>query len=323
MPRTARLDTPGTLHHIMVRGIEKRSIFEDDTDRMKFLDRLGALSEKTYTCLYAWVLIPNHIHMLIRSGPEGLPNFMRRLLTGYAITFNKRHKRSGHLFQNRYKSIVCEEDPYFLELVRYIHLNPIRAYIVSTTKELDRYQWSGHQALIGKPSSPWQNSAYVLSCFGKSETIARKAYRKFIGQGFDQGHRDDLTGGGLFRSLGGKHEVMQHRASREKVFTDQRVLGTGEFVRNLLGEKEKLKHTYLSPDEREVKIGYMISSLCEKEGITINELTGNCRAGSLPRIRSELAKAIATNLGESYAQIARILGVTTSAVSKMIGRERN
>jgi putative transposase len=323
MPRSARLDAPGTLHHVMVRGIEKRSIFEDAIDQRKFLERLGTLSEKTYTAIYAWVLIPNHIHMLLKSGAEGLPHFMRRLLTGYAIYFNKRHKRSGHLFQNRYKSIVCEEDPYFLELVRYIHVNPARAHLVSTIRELDRYPWSGHQALIGKPSSPWQDTAYVLSWFGNSEDKARKAYKKFIGQGFNRGHRDDLAGGGLFRSLGSEHGVIQKKAYHERVLTDQRVLGTGEFVKNLLNEKEKQKHTYLSPDEREEKIGYMISSICEKEGITINELTGGCRAGKLPRIRAELTWAIAKNLGVPYADIARILGVTTSAISKMIGRERS
>ena len=79
---------------------------------------------------------------------------MRRLMTGYAVTFNKRHKRSGHLFQNRYKSVVCEEDPYLLELIRYIHLNPLRARLVQDLKELDKYPWTGHSAILGRRKNP-------------------------------------------------------------------------------------------------------------------------------------------------------------------------
>ena len=113
MPRRARLDAPGTLHHVIVRGIEKRRIVNDVADRKNFVKRMGQLSADTKTSIYAWALMTNHAHILIRSGLGGLPNFMRRLLTGYASAYNRRHKRFGHLFQNRYKSIICEEDPYF------------------------------------------------------------------------------------------------------------------------------------------------------------------------------------------------------------------
>ena len=127
MPRGPRLDAPGTLHHIMVRGIERRRIFESDRDREDFLDRLGRVVQEGQARCFAWVLIPNHAHILLRTGPTPLPRMMRRLLTGYAVSFNLRRQRLGHLFQNRYRSIVCEEDPYLLELVRYIHLNAIRS----------------------------------------------------------------------------------------------------------------------------------------------------------------------------------------------------
>jgi len=150
MPRQARLDAPGLLQHIMARGIERREIFKDDQDRQSFLERLAVIFEKTQTQCYAWALIPNHFHLLLRTGQTPLSKVMRRLMTGYAVTFNKRHKRSGHLFQNRYKSIVCEKDPYLLELIRYIHLNPLRAGLVKDLKELDRYPWAGHSAILGK-----------------------------------------------------------------------------------------------------------------------------------------------------------------------------
>ena len=127
MPRRARLDAPGTLHHVIVRGIEKRKIVDDVDDRGDFVQRLGEMAAATQTAVYAWALMTNHAHLLLRSSEMGLSEFMRRLLTGYAISYNRRHRRWGYLFQNRYKSIVCDEDAYFRELVRYIHLNPLRS----------------------------------------------------------------------------------------------------------------------------------------------------------------------------------------------------
>ncbi len=143
MPRGARLDTPGTLHQVIVRGIERRNIVDDDQDRQNFVVRLGRVAAESHTAIYAWALMGNHAHVLMRSGPGGIAAFMRRILTGYAISYNRRHRRYGHLFQNRYKSIICEEEAYFTELVRYIHLNPLRAGIVDTLARLDRYPlWS-------------------------------------------------------------------------------------------------------------------------------------------------------------------------------------
>ena len=118
MPRQARLDAPDTLHHVMVRGLERRAIFRDDGDRADFVARLAALAQAGALTVYAWALLPNHFHLLLRTGARPLAGCMRSLLTGYAGAFNRRHKRTGHLFQNRYKSIVVEEEPYLLELQR-------------------------------------------------------------------------------------------------------------------------------------------------------------------------------------------------------------
>jgi putative transposase len=154
MPRKARLDAPGVLQHVMARGIERRKIFWDDKDRTSFLERFAVILEETQTQCYAWSLIPNHFHLLLRTGPTPLKKVMGRLMTGYAVTFNKRHNRSGHLFQNRYKSVICEEDPYLLELIRYIHLNPLRAGLVKDLKELDKYPWTGHNTILGRHKNP-------------------------------------------------------------------------------------------------------------------------------------------------------------------------
>ncbi len=132
MPRQARIDAPGALQHIIIRGIERKVIFKNDTDREDFIDRLGNLIEETETACYAWAFMTNHVHLLLRTGATSISTVMRRLLTGYAVSFNHRHRRYGHLFQNRYKSILCEKDPYLKQLVGYIHLNPFRAGMVET-----------------------------------------------------------------------------------------------------------------------------------------------------------------------------------------------
>ena len=109
MPRQARIDAPGALQHIIIRGIERKAIFKNGADRQDFIDRLGKLLHDTETACYAWALMTNHVHLLLRTGKTTISTTMRRLLTGYAVSFNRRHRRHGHLFQNRYKSILCEE----------------------------------------------------------------------------------------------------------------------------------------------------------------------------------------------------------------------
>ena len=225
--------------------IERRNIFRDNKDN--FIDRLSDLLPATQTTCYAWAFIPNHAHFLFRSGGE-ISTLMRRLLTGYAIYFNRRHRRHGQLFQNRYKSIICQEDMYFRELVRYIHLNPLRAKIVSDIKELNKYPYSGHTALagMGRKKHEWQDTEYVLSYFGKKVSASRKAYLSYVKKGIDQERRPELTGGGLVRSLGGWSMVKKLRLKgQDRIKGDERILGDSEFVTALLSEaKEKLERSY-------------------------------------------------------------------------------
>lgn len=181
MPRGPRLDAPGILHHVMVRGIGRAAIFIDDVDREDFLSRLDDLCANGAATVYAWCLMDNHLHMAIRAGGRPLATTMRRLLTGYAMGFNRRHDRVGHLFQNRYKSVVVEEDRYLLALVRYIHRNPLRAGLVATVEELATYPWSGHAALVGGPAPGFQELDFVLSSFGARVGAARRALCDFMG----------------------------------------------------------------------------------------------------------------------------------------------
>lgn len=152
--------------------------------------------------MYAWALMPSHFHLLVCTGTRPLSQSMKQLLTGYVVNFNRRHKRYGHLFQNRYKSIICEEDPYLLELTRYIHLNPLRGGLVQGLRDLRRYRWTGHAALLGVVDRAWQETATVLADFGPKRKRAVQRYEAFVREGIAQGRRPDLVGGGLIRSLG-------------------------------------------------------------------------------------------------------------------------
>ena len=189
MPRQPRLDAPDALHHVMVRGLERPVIFRDDRDRADFVARLAALAEGGAWTVYAWAVLPNHAHLLVRTGTRPLARSMRSLLTGYAGAFNRRHQRVGHLFQNRYKSVVVEEDPYLVELVRYLHLNPLRAQVVPDLRRLDRYPWTGHSALLGTVPRPWQATHAVLGHFGLRRR-AWHAYRAFVADGIPRGRRN-------------------------------------------------------------------------------------------------------------------------------------
>ena len=239
MLRKSRIDAPGAFHHIIGRGINRQEIFSDKMDYGNFLDRLGDILGETKISCHSWALMPNHFNMLLKTGDAPISTVMRRLLTGYAITYNRRHCRCGHLFQNRYKSILCQEDPYLLELVRYIHLNPLRAKLVSDYRALSRHPYSGHSVILGHRNNDWQDVDYILRLFGDKETIARRRYSEFVQKGIGQGKRPDLTGGGLLRSQGGWAAVKALRRSGAYQKGDERILGDGDFVGGVLSQAEE------------------------------------------------------------------------------------
>jgi REP element-mobilizing transposase RayT len=283
---------------------------------------MGDLAVETDTAIYAWALLDNHAHILLRSGPFGLPAFMRRLLTGYAVSFNLRHRRHGHLFQNRYKSIVCEEDPYFRELVRYIHLNPLRAGRVNNLTELERFPWCGHKGLMGKTKSEWQDHDYVLRWFGQKASEARRNYRRFVFDGVAQGRRPDLVGGGLVRSQGGWSAVKAMRRLGFMEKGDERILGSGEFVQTMTRQaEENVKHQFSSEEERREAFR-LIQTVCEQKQVSIKALRSGSRIREVSRVRSYLSEKLVNEFGFSLAETARQLGVSTAAIANSQRRKR-
>ena len=281
MPRQARLDAPETLHHVMVRGIERRPIFKDPPDRADFVARLAALAEAGALTVYAWALLPNHAHLLMRTGSRPLARSMRSLLTGYAGAFNRRHKRVGHLFQNRYKSIVVEAEPYLQELVRYLHLNPLRAQVVADLRTLDRYPWTGHSALLGTVPRAWQDTATILAQFGPSRGRARKAYRTFVADGIPHGRRPELQGGGLVRSLGGWHAVATLRRGREAYAADERILGSSAFVEALQQAAQAAAVPRRCPP-----LARLLAAVVATAGLAADALAGTGRGAQVAQARA-------------------------------------
>lgn len=186
----------------MARGPDRERIFRDPRDRDDLVRRLATLTTAGARSVYAWALLPNHFHLLVRTGARPLARTMWSLLTGYAEAFNRRRRRTGHLFQNRCKSVVVEEEPYFLELVRYLHLNPLRTGVVPDVRGLDRYRYSGHAPLLGTASYRWQDIGTALGRFGGNPRRARAKYQAFVVEGAGQGRRPELMGGGWSGALG-------------------------------------------------------------------------------------------------------------------------
>jgi putative transposase len=247
---------------------------------------------------------------------------MRRLLTGYAVTFNRRYRRCGRLFQNRYKSILCQEDTYLLELVRYIHLNPIRARMVKDLKSLDSYAHTGHSGIMEKRKNPWQDTDSVLQRFGKRQHTARKKYRDFVEKGVGRGRNPKMTGRGLLRSVGGWGVLKSMRRMKIHVKGDERILGDSHFVETVLSQaSEQMERQYRLKAE-----GWTLAKITER----VAEIFGIEKdqifvAGKHPKrvhTRSVSAYWAIRYLGLSATEVGKQLGLSKSAVSRAFERGR-
>ncbi len=317
MPRKTRIDAPGALHHIIIRGIERKKIFRSDYDRSDFVGRLAELVPETQTECFAWALIPNHAHLLFRTGSVPVSRLMSRLLTGYAGWFNKKYHRHGQLFQNRYKSILCQEDAYLKELVRYIHLNPLRAGIVEDLKELDKYSWCGHSSVMGKKKQPWQNVDYVYRLFSEKKKEARKIYRAFVKKGIDEGKREDLTGGGLLRSQGGWEALKGYRKAGIRVKGDERILGDSDFVEKVLkSAQESLEEKY-GLKSRGYDFDKAVERVSELMDMDVSQVLAFDKAPKTVQARALLCFFAHRKLGMTTTKIAGRLKISQSAVSRL------
>ncbi len=316
MPRNKRIDIPGAVHHVIVRGLERRKLFNDDVDREEFISRLAKSLKTTQSFCYAWVLMSNHIHLLIRSGNRSLSEIMRSILTGYAVYFNRKNKRHGYLYQNRYKSILCQEDAYLLKLVAYIHLNPLRAKIVKDMEELARYKWCGHGVILGKSNREWQDVDYVLSMFSRKMKEGRQKYKELVDEQYRVKTKEDYETGGLRRSCGGWAGV--ERMKKDKTFWrgDERLLGDSDFVDEVLAaakegieEKERLRI-------KGWDLSKVIKRVCKEYGIKESDIMLKGRNNVRSKAKAIICYLAYRKLGISGAEIGRKLRISKVAVSK-------
>lgn len=226
MARKPRIHYPGAFYHVILRGNAQQDIFFDDSDRYRFYLLLQEGTERFGHRIHAFCLMTNHVHLVVQVADKPLSKIIQNLSFRYTRWVNWQKKRSGHLFQGRYKSVVVDGDEYLLELVRYTHLNPVRAGIVETPSE---YRWSSHSAYCGKDAIPWLDTDFVLAQFATNLATARKRYSAFVLEGAGEGHRPEFHGRGS---------------------DDARMLGDSSFVERVLCGSDELPLRGHMPPER-------------------------------------------------------------------------
>ena len=299
---------------MVARGIERGRIFRDQDDHAEFVNRLGAVLTDTKGSCCAWALIPNHIHLVLRTGKEPLSRMMHRLLLGYCVYYNVKYDRKGHLFEGRYKSILCEEEPYLLELVRYVHLNPVRAGICGSVAGLGRYQWSGHRHLMGHGNPPWMEVDGVLRRFARVQGEARQKYAEFLEEGLAD-EKDGAIGGESLRHLvEGGWETVKEVLGAGAAKTNESIMGSDKFIEKVLKEASDVER-WKSRIRRRVGVDEVLARAAREAGLPAGKIKGPGKVPAQCRGRALACYWLVDVLGMTEVAVARTMGITQSAVS--------
>lgn len=285
MSRRPRLFARGVLYHVIVRGNQRQKTFFNDSDYQAYLERIGRYGKKTSVTVHAYCLMPDHVHLLVEMGSEPLSRFMQGLQQSYTQYFNRTHKKVGHLFQGRYKAIVCDKDEYLLELIRYIHQNPLRAKLV---RRLEDYPYTSERNYRHGVISEIVEPRIVLSMLGGT-----KGYRKFVQEGEKEGHREEY------------YQV-----------EDQRFLGAKGF-----GEKLKEKHGEQENEAPKKALSVVVyRNIARAVGIEPEVLGGADRGWQVSRARAVVGYVLIRRLGYRLKDVAKYLGRDMATVSSLISR---
>ena len=290
MARRPRVHFPGALYHVISRGNQRQKIYKDDPDYQRFETLLGEVIKRHVLTLYAYVLMPNHFHLLVEVGRVPLSKAMQVLLYRYTRRYNQRYRKSGHLFQGRYKAILCDRDNYLMELIRYLHLNPVRA---GMARDPGRYRWSSHEAYIGGKSTSGIAVEDGLKLWGAHRVQAIKAYQQFIRDGLGAGHQEEY------------YEVK-----------DQRYLGDDNFVEAVcrnIDEQEPASPVKITMEE-------ILRELARGTGMTLRGLLGKGRGRVESRLRAEAAYTGREVGAISLTEAAKYLGRDSSTISLAVKR---
>jgi REP element-mobilizing transposase RayT len=288
MARKPRIHFPGALYHVILRGNAGQPVFIDDADRCRYYMLMQEVTEKFGCRVHAFCCMTNHIHIALQVGTISLSRIMQNLTLRYTNWINKKYRRTGHVFQGRFKAILIDADSYLLELVRYIHLNPVRAGIVTNPAD---YPWIGHQCYLGKQELPWLTSEWVLSHFSSEISLARKSYDEFVLAGMDECRRQEFHSGTV----------------------EGRILGDDGFADQVLQKAEQQRHQPKSLEE-------IMDAVCQKFSITIAELaaTGKTRPNS--EVRALVALLIRESSDYSLTELSKILNRDVASLSQAARR---
>ena len=288
MARKPRIEVEGGLYHLITRGNNRRRIFGDEGDHEKMLKLIGETKRKLPFYFYAYCLMPNHIHLLMERQQDAISRIMHRVLTGYSRYYNRKNGRVGHLFQKRYKAILCQSDQYLAELIRYIHLNPVRAKMV---RNPGAYRYSSHRAYLGMDDGWLLDVDPVLRHFGVTKKVARERFELFVNGGLKGGRREEFYGG-----------------------EEGRILGTEEFVETMkkrVGEVVKAKVKKGTTRELEG----LIEAVVEATRLTREEICSRNKKRAVV-IAKEALIIVGKEVGRNNAELARLIGVDSSVVSR-------
>ena len=288
MARKPRVEFEGAFYHVIARGNQRRKIFRDDGDRAYYLERVEHYRQRYRFKIYAYVLMSNHVHLLLQTGKTPLSKILQGIQFTYTQHYNRRYRTVGHLFQGRYKAILCDRDTYLLELVRYIHLNPAR---LKNPEERATYRWSSHPAYLGGTAPVAVATGLVLGQLGNSKAQARKVYRKFIEDG---------------QGLG--HEERYYQA------VDQRFLGDEKFVQQVA---ERAPQGEIRPRGPKIRFEKLRRAVAQVHGCGANDLTAAGRQRAWTKARAQLAYLARDWCGMKAIEIARRLHRDASMVSRL------
>ena len=249
---------------------------------------------------------------------------MGPLLGGYAGSYNRRHRRAGYVFQNRYKSVLCDADSYLLQLVRYIHLNPVKAKILKSLSELDRYPWTGHAGLLGKHRQPWQETEELLSLFDPRLDIARSQYREFVEEGLRGGRTSRIYRvAGLSAAIAAGKLLPFPEKNMSWRIGDERILGDSGFVELALREDEIALQEKTRNQRQGIGMPELIDCVCKHYNISREQLCQKGRSNDLSLVKALICFWGTSKLGITTRQLANKLGISQPAVSKLSKKGRD
>ncbi|MFC2164330.1 transposase [Acidobacteriota bacterium] len=299
MARKPRIEFPGALYHVFSRGNNKQQVFKSDRDYITFLERLKKYSERYQFKVYVYVLMPNHFHIVIETHIAPLSKIMQGLLQSYTLYFHKTYGSVGHLFQGRYKAILCDKETYLMELVRYIPLNPVRSDIVNLPED---YKWSSYQTYFGDSSKSFIDTEFVFNLFNKDRTIAKKMLWLFIRDGLSTGHKEEL------------YDVV-----------DQRILGSENFVEEVMTKKDtKLVMDYEEENTKPLNTPQALTEILDVVS-DVTEIPKTAILGSSKKPQISGARGIFAYVAVKYAgfntrKISNLINKDPSSVTYMVRR---